>query len=396
MFNALAQSALLEVEFGTKHKSVHKRIMVKNMIRNKTLLAAAAVACGLNAHAATVLSTIDLGLGSLVAVGVEPGSGNIFVYPEFGASIVEFTPDGTQVGTITRPGANSNDFDIDFALNAMTIGGAAVPVNSLLAFNGDDSTETLYAIDPDTGASISSVGLDSISLVGGAHVAGTNNVVTVQFTGNDTIIAHEANGGTTVGSFLPGPQPFDIFYGDVDAAASNGNLFLASDSQPILRELTSTGLCVRDVDVSALGISAMSGLAIDDSTGFVWISTRNGAVHLVDTAPETQPDVDGDGITNDADNCIERANPAQLDSDGDGFGNACDGDLNNDCMVNTTDLGLLKSAFFSSPGAGNWNPDADLNGDGQVNAIDLGTLRLLFFVAPGPTGEGNICFGCGI
>jgi hypothetical protein len=92
-------------------------------------------------------------------------------------------------------------------------------------------------------------------------------------------------------------------------------------------------------------------------------------------------DDDSDGVTDGLDNCLEVANPTQLDSDGDGYGNACDADLNNDCVVNSTDLGIFKSQFFTA------GPDADFNGDATVNAIDLGILRTLYFAAPGP-GQG--------
>lgn len=102
-----------------------------------------------------------------------------------------------------------------------------------------------------------------------------------------------------------------------------------------------------------------------------------------------QPDTDGDAVPDEADNCSVVANgpndaptagPAQNDTDGDGFGNRCDGDFNNDCIVNPLDLGILRSVFFSVA------PDADLNGDGIVNPIDLGLFRTLFFGAPGPSG----------
>ncbi|MEM6641007.1 MAG: thrombospondin type 3 repeat-containing protein [Pseudomonadota bacterium] len=91
-------------------------------------------------------------------------------------------------------------------------------------------------------------------------------------------------------------------------------------------------------------------------------------------------DSDGDGVADDADNCIEVANADQRDTDGDLYGNLCDADLNNDLTVNVLDLGIFRTVFFSD------NADADFNGDGVVNISDLGILRALFFRAPGPSG----------
>ena len=95
-------------------------------------------------------------------------------------------------------------------------------------------------------------------------------------------------------------------------------------------------------------------------------------------------DFDGDGTTDDLDNCIEASNPLQEDTDADGYGNACDADFNNDCIVNVTDLGLLRLVFLTG------DPDADLNGDGIVNVVDLGIFKTLFLEAPGPSAAG-IC-----
>lgn len=96
-------------------------------------------------------------------------------------------------------------------------------------------------------------------------------------------------------------------------------------------------------------------------------------------------DADLDGLHDHADNCSLVYNPDQIDTDLDGFGNACDADLNGDCMVNTTDLGLFKSVFFSD------YAHADFNGDGVVNPLDLGIFRSLVFLPPGPSGLANDC-----
>lgn len=96
-------------------------------------------------------------------------------------------------------------------------------------------------------------------------------------------------------------------------------------------------------------------------------------------------DSDGDGHIDLLDNCSGVANPRQLDGDLDGIGNACDADINNDCIVNSVDLGLFRQRFFSDDSV------ADLSGDGVVNAVDLGLMRELFFDPPGPSGRPNRC-----
>jgi hypothetical protein len=101
----------------------------------------------------------------------------------------------------------------------------------------------------------------------------------------------------------------------------------------------------------------------------------------------SEPDSDGDEVPDQSDNCTLAPNPAQRDTDGDGFGNRCDADLNNDCVVNAADLGVLKSVFFSS------DADADFNGDGVVNTADLGLLKAGFFGPPGPSAVAILCTG---
>ena len=359
-----------------------------------------AISFALCANSATLIDTFDPpDAGSLDSIGLDDETGLLYVHQQAASTILVVDATGATVTTIPSPGNSSNDYDLDFTSGLLSVAGVSVPSDTLLVFNGDDNPERLYAVDKTDGTVISDIALDSISLVGGAQVPGVNQVATVQFTGDDTIISHDADSGLQVSAFLPGPQPFDIFFGDIDINQQTGNLVLVSSSQNVVRELTPTGLCVRDVDVTDLGISAMSGVAIDESTGLFYISSTNGSVYLLDPTPPVQADLDGDGITNDADNCIDAANPLQQDTDGDGLGNACDADIApaaNDCTVNVTDLGALRAAFFSSPGAANWNPDADFNSDNVVNVVDLGIMRTRFFAVPGPSGEGNICTGCGI
>ncbi|NND59797.1 MAG: hypothetical protein HKN49_05965, partial [Gammaproteobacteria bacterium] len=93
------------------------------------------------------------------------------------------------------------------------------------------------------------------------------------------------------------------------------------------------------------------------------------------------PDFDDDGLVNSADNCIEVANPDQCDTNNDGFGNLCDGDLDNNNIVNTFDLNLLRSAMGSTG-----SNDADLDCNNIVNSFDLTLMRNMFGKPPGPSG----------
>ena len=106
------------------------------------------------------------------------------------------------------------------------------------------------------------------------------------------------------------------------------------------------------------------------------------------------PDTDGDGVTDDVDNCTLTANASQTDTDGDNIGNACDADIfppgGGDCSVNFGDLSVLKAGFFPVN-----DPLADFNGDGGVNFGDLAFMKATFFnggdPGPGPGAPGNAC-----
>ena len=113
--------------------------------------------------------------------------------------------------------------------------------------------------------------------------------------------------------------------------------------------------------------------------GNFWVRVGSGQGRSQQAALD-ETDTDGDGIPDSRDNCITTKNPDQKDSDGDGYGDACDGDANNDGIVNSIDLALIRASFGLRD-----NPRADLNGDGVVNALDLALVRKLFATRPGPS-----------
>ena len=107
----------------------------------------------------------------------------------------------------------------------------------------------------------------------------------------------------------------------------------------------------------------------------------NGVSDIFVVGPLWVADSDGDGIPDDLDNCRLTPNPNQEDTDGDNYGNICDCDLNNDDQVGPSDFGLFKSAWFSTPGDPNWNPDADFDVNGAVGPSDFGIFKQRWFTS---------------
>ncbi len=118
-------------------------------------------------------------------------------------------------------------------------------------------------------------------------------------------------------------------------------------------------------------------LQVDGGVSINASSTSSASAVL--TLDQPLLDSDGDGATDDIDNCTIQSNPEQFYSDGDGFGNLCDTDLTGNCITNFQDLALLASVFLSQ------DADADFNGDGTVNFLDFSIFSTFFLMEPGPS-----------
>ncbi len=137
---------------------------------------------------------------------------------------------------------------------------------------------------------------------------------------------------------------------------------------------------IEAIDYTEYPNTADAFLTTTDVSGNL-VAYNSGDDGSLVTIEDLRRDTDGDGFTDIIyDNCTLIAND-QLDTDADGYGNICDADFNNDNIVNVLDLGLFKTAFFSTG-----NVQEDLNGDQIVNSLDIGLFKGLFFTTPGPSG----------
>lgn len=233
-----------------------------------------------------LLGSFDPDLGTLVGIGFDDVADTVFIYPDFDASIHEYMTNGTPVDTIPRPGASSNDFDLDFAPEAMNVGGTAVAANTLLVSNGETDPETLFALDKDDGTVLDSQTLPISGQTTGASYHAARDSLFATDWSNDLVVEIDPSDGTSLNSFAVAPAgspAFDLFFSDVEVEPSSGNLLLVSDSQDRIREMTPTGAFVTDHDVSDIDTvnEDMTGIAVDDSTGEIWLSSLNGKVYHV-------------------------------------------------------------------------------------------------------------------
>jgi len=164
--------------------------------------------------------------------------------------------------------------------------------------------------------------------------------------------------------------------------ASGQRLFgpLAGIDVPTLRDVWATAPYLHDGSAPTLAaaIQAHANVSIPagDLPGLVAYLEQVGG----DEGPAPVSDEDGDGVVYLLDNCTLVPNPDQFDGDNDGYGNACDGDLNNNGVVNAQDTTLFRSLL------GTADPVADLNHNGVVNAQDTVLFRRMLGGAPGPSG----------
>ncbi|MBT8444633.1 MAG: VCBS repeat-containing protein [Gammaproteobacteria bacterium] len=162
-----------------------------------------------------------------------------------------------------------------------------------------------------------------------------------------------------------------------------------TDSVRLLRGLgdgtfEASEILATNPDPMVVAVGDMNGDGSDDVIG-ASSSFDSGTPDTVVLFANVAGDTDGDGVTNDIDNCVEMANADQRDTDADGIGNRCDPDVAvpNDCTVNFLDLDVYKTNFFAAG-----DLDTDNDGDGNTNFADLNVVKSFFFGPPGPSAAG--------
>ena len=124
---------------------------------------------------------------------------------------------------------------------------------------------------------------------------------------------------------------------------------------------------------------------------------RDTILNISDNCPYTsnpdQSDVDSDGVGDACDNCVEVINPNQRDTNSDEddntsiegiqhYGNVCDGDFDNNGIVEIRDFILWRP--YAGQQTNPTNADMDMNGNGAIWTDDFIIWRGTYGKVPGP------------
>ncbi len=119
------------------------------------------------------------------------------------------------------------------------------------------------------------------------------------------------------------------------------------------------------------GLAASPSYATHYSLGQFTGGHFTSTNYQIQTQTLSFPDIDGDGIVNNSDNCQFLSNRDQLNTDNDSLGDACDTDDDNDGLSDDQELSLGTHPLM-----------ADTDGDGLDDGIDPNPLI--------PNGDGDL------
>ncbi len=232
--------------------------------------------------------------GGLCGLGVDPTTGDVWVYQCSGATIDAYSSTGTFLTSIPRPGESANDVDIEFAPEDLTLDDASVPLGSLLFINGESGVAEIYAVDKGTGAVLATLvtefGVGHV--VGGGYDPGRDVFFLVQdrVPGNpagNRVAEIDPVTGSILNSFAIGSD-FDVNYGDLDVSDATGHLFVVSSIEASLGEFTPTGDFVT-THVFPAGVTSLSGFGLECDIEEAWVANTTGSVWRLGAVPCATP-----------------------------------------------------------------------------------------------------------
>jgi hypothetical protein len=249
-----------------------------------------------SASALSLISSFDPSeAGALCSIGF--GSSTVWVYQCSASTVQSYSTAGVLQASFARPGESANDVDIDVAPVGFTLGGAAIPAGSVLFINGETDAAEVYGLDT-SGTLLTVLGTEfgASHVVGGAYHVQRGTLFLVQdevpAAADDNLIAEvDAQTGEVLNTLATDVHSgYTVNFGDLDVHTGTGNLFVVSSDQTSILELTPTGGFVA-LHALPTGVTSLSGIALDEASGEIWVSGTGGTVWRLGGLPVPEPRV---------------------------------------------------------------------------------------------------------
>ncbi|MBW2269244.1 MAG: hypothetical protein JRH16_11755 [Deltaproteobacteria bacterium] len=222
------------------------------------------------------------GAAGLCGTGFDQTNDGVWVYDCSAADVQRYATDGTFLSSVSRPGEAANDVDVEFSKARFVLDATLLEAGTLLFVNGETGVAEVYALDKSTGAVLETLvtGFGASHVVGGGYHPDRASLFLLQ----DRVSGSLPNQigevdpvtGTVLNMFSTLPD-FDVNFGDLDVCRSSGNLLVVSSIETSIGEFAPSGTFIQHHALPA-GVSLLSGIAIDDSTGEAWVSGTGGVV----------------------------------------------------------------------------------------------------------------------
>ena len=154
------------------------------------------------------------------------------------------------LATFSLPGGSSNGVGLQVAPADITLAGVSVPAGSLLISNSNGNPDQITAVNPTTGLTIATLtlqqNLDPVAIV----YDDSNNKLFILDGDPDQIIELDANTGATVNT-ISLSDIVDVSAGGLAIDPTTGNLWVGSSNSTSIFEIQSDGTLVRSIDLAS-------------------------------------------------------------------------------------------------------------------------------------------------
>ena len=305
-----------------------------------------------------------------------------------------FTPDGSRLylTCYTDPGAvKVIDPAAARVIGSIPVGrypeGVAFSPDGLRAYVANYISESVSVIDVPNGwvtdelTSATTAGTSFGRITDLGDQAQSLRVEDSELPAGGIMVTADASGGPTPASIQPcGLTNYTFRF----RAGSSGEIYCGSADLQVLSGTVEVEFETPEGAKGYAEIGAGNGLILDppllplDPPFSIWAPDTNTSpvVVIIDGKPvvlapgAAVADADGDGVSNETDNCPTVPNPGQEDSNGNGIGDACDirkCDVDKDGGIDKNDLSLISRGRDQVPLTGD---PRDANGDGRITPAD--------------------------